>query len=264
MHREVVLKDQTGSNTGSMMCIHTVKEQSQMSLMSTLYQQHLLFRTATGQMEGMQTHTLRRPAEWCEEQDNYAFDFLGQCVKTSTRHILPHDTRNASRRAVHLDFLKQSLHTINQMVSYTNCRTAGHLYNSHANRRASPPPNPPRSFWRGASIQQPRRQAMPAERQTHLDFFGTLWSAADIAVRHWDEVWEAVTARLIHQIPCKDGGVVLVQPVVDGVAPVDHCMNVVLEQLLHIWVCEEWVVTLSARPLYILHHTSLLVLILAG
>ncbi len=105
---------------------------------------------------------------------------------------------------------------------------------------------------------------MQAERQTHLDFLGALWSAADIAVRHGDEVGEAVTARLIHQIPCKDGGIILIQPVVDGVAPVDHCINVILEQLLHIWVCEERVVTLSARPLDILRHTSLLVSILAG
>ena len=123
------------------------------------------------------------------------------------------------------------------------------------------PPNP---CWHSASIQQPRRQAEQAESQTHLDFLSALWSAADIAVRHWDEVWEAVTARLIHQIPCKDGGVVLVQPVVDGVAPVDHCINVVLKQLLDIWVCEEWVVTLSARPLDILHHTGLLVMMIAG
>jgi hypothetical protein len=105
---------------------------------------------------------------------------------------------------------------------------------------------------------------MQAEGQAHLDFLSALWSAADIAVRHWDEVREAVTARLVHQVPCKDGGVILVQPVVDGVAPVDHCINVVLEQLLHIWVCEEWVVTFSSRPLDILHHTSLLVLIITG
>ena len=140
----------------------------------------------------------------------------------------------------------------------------------------------------GAFVQRPKRQAMQAEgqapqsllvhcintaahkashaaeRQTHLDFLGAFWSAADITVRHWDEVGEAVTARLVHQIPRKNCGVVLVQPVVDGVAPVDHCINVVLEQAFHIWVCEERVVTLSARPLDILHHKSLLVTIIAG
>ena len=69
---------------------------------------------------------------------------------------------------------------------------------------------------------------------THLHFLCTLWSATDIAVRDRDEVGEAVTAGLIHQVPCKDGGVVLVQPVVDGVSPVHHRINVVLEQLLDI------------------------------
>ena len=107
-------------------------------------------------------------------------------------------------------------------------------------------------------------QKTSKEGQTHLDFFGALWSAADIAVRHWDEVREAVTARLVHQIPRKDGGVILVQPVVYGVAPVDHCIYVVLEQLLHIWVCEERIVTLSTRPLDILHHRNVLVMIKAG
>lgn len=105
---------------------------------------------------------------------------------------------------------------------------------------------------------------MQAGRQAHLDFLGALWSAADIAVGHRDEVREAVTARLVHEIPCKDGGVILVQPVVDGVAPVDHGINVVLEQLLHIWVCEERVVTLSTRPLDILHHRSVLMTTTAG
>lgn len=77
---KVVLKDQTGSNTGSMMCTHTVKEQSQMSLMSTLYQPRLHFRTAPEQMELMprrQTQTLPGLADCSEEQD-----FLGQWVNT--------------------------------------------------------------------------------------------------------------------------------------------------------------------------------------
>jgi len=74
------MKDQTGSNTGSMMCIHTVKEASQTSLASTLYQQCLHFRTAPEQMELMpcrQTQTLPGLADCSEEQD-----FLGQWVNT--------------------------------------------------------------------------------------------------------------------------------------------------------------------------------------
>ena len=69
---------------------------------------------------------------------------------------------------------------------------------------------------------------------THLDFLCALWSATDVAVRDGDEVGEAVTAGFIHEVPCKDGGVILVQPVVDGVSPVHHCVNVVLEQLLDV------------------------------
>lgn len=66
------MADQTGSNTGSMMGIHVVKEQFQMSLTSILYQQQLHFRPATGQMEGTpcrHTQTLPGPAECCQEQD---------------------------------------------------------------------------------------------------------------------------------------------------------------------------------------------------
>ena len=91
----------------------------------------------------------------------------------------------------------------------------------------------------------------------HLYFLCTFGPAADIAVRHRDGVWKAVTAGLIHQIPGKDGGVLLVQPVVDAVPPVHHSVNVALEQLLDIWVCEEDVITFSACPLDVLQvqHT---------
>ena len=87
---------------------------------------------------------------------------------------------------------------------------------------------------------------------TDLHFLGTLRSAADIAVRHRNEVWEAVAAGLVHEVPCKDGGVVLVQPVVDGVAPVHHGINVVLEELLGSRVCEEHVMALGSSPLNVL------------
>lgn len=90
--------------------------------------------------------------------------------------------------------------------------------------------------------------------QTYADlhFLGTLWPAADIAVGHRDEVWEAVAAGLIHEVPCKDGGVVLVQPVVNGVAPVHHGVDVVLEELLGPWVCEEDIMARGPSPLDIL------------
>ena len=123
---------------------------------------------------------------------------------------------------------------------------------------------PPSPFCAWHQYSSPEDKPCKQKGKTHLDFFGALGSAADIAVRHWDEIREAVTAGLIHQIPCKDGGVILVQPVIDGVTPVDHCINVVPEQLLDIWVCEERVVSLSACPLDILHHKSLLVMLVAN
>ena len=86
----------------------------------------------------------------------------------------------------------------------------------------------------------------------HLHFLCTLWPATDIAVRHRNEIREAVATGLVHQVPCKDGGVISVQPVVDGVAPVHHGVDVVLEQLLHFWVCEEDIMALSTRPLNVL------------
>ena len=88
----------------------------------------------------------------------------------------------------------------------------------------------------------------------YLDFLCALWPTADIALRDRNEIREAVTARLIHQVPCKDGGVLFIQPVVDGVTPVDHNINVVFEELLHIWICEEWVMAFSSCPLNVLHH----------
>ena len=87
----------------------------------------------------------------------------------------------------------------------------------------------------------------------YLNFLCAFRSAADIAVRHWNGVWEAVTAGLIHQIPGEDCGVIFVQPVVDGVAPVDHDVNVVLKELLHIWIGKEDVIALSTGPLNVLH-----------
>lgn len=90
----------------------------------------------------------------------------------------------------------------------------------------------------------------------HLHFLCTLWPATDIAVRHRDEVREAVTAWLIHEVPCKDGGVISVQPVVDGVTPVHHGVNVVLEELLHLRLCEEDVVAFCPRPLNILQRQA--------
>lgn len=87
---------------------------------------------------------------------------------------------------------------------------------------------------------------------SYLYFLGALRPAADIAVWHRDEVREAITAGLIHKVPCKDGWIIFVQPVVDGVAPVDHGVDVILEKLLGAWVCEEDIVTLSSRPLNVL------------
>ena len=81
---------------------------------------------------------------------------------------------------------------------------------------------------------------------------GTFWSAADITVRNGDGVWEAIAAGLVHEVPGKDGGVVLVQAVVDGVAPACHGINVILEELLGVRVCEEGIITLSTCPLNVL------------
>lgn len=92
-----------------------------------------------------------------------------------------------------------------------------------------------------------------------LNFFGTLRSAADIAVRHRDEIWEAVTAGLIHEVPGKDGGVILVQPVVDGVAAVHHGVDVVLEELLDAFVCKEDIMALNAGPLNVLQASETMV-----
>ena len=93
---------------------------------------------------------------------------------------------------------------------------------------------------------------MRKSHRTDLHFLGTLRSAADIAVRTRNEVWEAIAAGLVHEVPCKDGGVILVQSVVDGVAPVHHGIHVVLEELLGAWVCEENVMALSSSPLDVL------------
>ena len=92
----------------------------------------------------------------------------------------------------------------------------------------------------------------PHPLSTDLHFLGALRPAADIAVRHRNEVWEAVTAGLVHQVPCKDGGVILVQPVVDGVASVCHGVDVVLEELPGSRVCEEDVMALGSSPLDVL------------
>ena len=91
-----------------------------------------------------------------------------------------------------------------------------------------------------------------------LYFLGAFWSAADIAVRHRDEVWEAVTAGFVHEVPCKDSGVVLVQPVVDGVASVHHGVNVVSEELLSSSVRKEYIVTLGSSPLDVLHRSRII------
>lgn len=97
---------------------------------------------------------------------------------------------------------------------------------------------------------------MHKSHRTDLHFLGTLRSAADIAVRNRNEVWEAVAAGLVHKVPCKDGGVILVQPVIDGITPVHHGNHVILEELLGAWVCEENVMALGSRPLDVLQKEA--------
>lgn len=67
----------------------------------------------------------------------------------------------------------------------------------------------------------------------------------------------AAVSELVDEVPCKDGGLVLVLPAIQGVGAVHHSSNVVLEELDDGGVGEEVPSACGVAPLHVLEEAIL-------